>query len=67
MASGIVLSFDGQRGLIQPDTGDGEICVHVGAMELAGLYALKQGQKLYFDIERSPRTGEVYADNLQIF
>ena len=66
MASGIVLSFDGQRGVIRPDTGDNEICVHAGAMELAGLYALKRGQKLQFDIERSARTGEVYADNLEI-
>ncbi len=66
MASGVVLSFDGQRGLIRPDTGESEICVHAGAMELAGLYALKQGQKLHFDIERSVRTGEVYADNLEI-
>ncbi len=54
MASGTVKWFNGQKGygFIQPDDGGNDVFVHISAVERAGLQALREGQKVAFEMER---------------
>ena len=67
MITGTVKWFNQQKsyGFIQPDDGSGDVFVHVSAVEWAGMYDLKEGQKLNFDVVADRRTGKSSADNLK--
>jgi CspA family cold shock protein len=67
MNTGTVMWFNNQKGFgfIQPDNGDKDVFVHISAVERAGMYELREGQKVSFDIVSDSRTGKSSADNLQ--
>jgi cold shock protein len=66
MAIGMVRWFSGQKGygLIQPDTGSGDVFVDVAAVEKSGLSGLPEGAKLAFDIV--PNGDKERAENLRL-
>jgi CspA family cold shock protein len=67
MQIGTVKWFNGQKGFgfIQPDSGGGDVFVHISAVERAGLRALHEGQKVSFELEQDRRNGKMSAENLQ--
>ncbi|MGA8771212.1 MAG: cold-shock protein [Rhodomicrobium sp.] len=67
MNTGTVMWFNNQKGFgfIQPDNGNKDVFVHISAVERAGMYDLKEGQKVSFDIVSDSRTGKSAAENLQ--
>jgi CspA family cold shock protein len=67
MTTGTVKWFNPQKGFgfIQPDDGSRDVFVHISAVERAGMYHLKEGQKLNFDVVADRRTGKSSADNLK--
>jgi len=66
MNNGTVKWFNAQKGFgfIQPEEGGKDVFVHISAVERAGLFNLNEGQKVSYDIVRSPKTGKESADNL---
>ncbi|MBA4172732.1 MAG: cold-shock protein [Hyphomicrobium sp.] len=66
MPNGTVKWFNGQKGygFIQPDDGGNDVFVHISAVERAGLQALREGQKLAFEMERG-RNGKFAAVELR--
>jgi len=66
MPSGTAKWFNGQKGygFIQPDEGGNDVFVHISAVERAGLQALREGQKLSYEMERG-RNGKFAAVNLR--
>jgi cold shock protein len=68
MSMGTVKWFNVQKGFgfIQPDDGSKDVFVHISALERAGLNALKEGQKVSFDLVADRRTGKSSADNLRV-
>lgn len=67
MSTGTVKWFNAQKGygFIQPDDGGKDVFVHISAVERAGLYNLNEGQKVSFDVVKSPKNGKEAADNLR--
>jgi cold shock protein len=67
MSKGTVKWFNSQKGygFIQPDDGGKDVFVHISAVERAGLYTLNEGQKVSFEVVRSPKNGKESAENLQ--
>jgi len=67
MTQGTVKFFNDQKGFgfIQPDDGGKDVFVHISAVERAGMRALKEGQKIAFDVVADRRTGKSSAENLQ--
>jgi cold shock protein len=67
MATGTVKWFNETKGygFIQPDSGGKDVFVHISAVERAGLRALKDGQKISYEVEQDRRTGKESAANLQ--
>jgi len=67
MATGTVKWFDAGRrfGFIQPEDGSTDVFVHISALERAGMSALKDGQKVDYDLVQDRKTGKSSADNLQ--
>jgi CspA family cold shock protein len=67
MPSGTVKWFNGTKGygFIQPDAGGADVFVHVSAVERAGLDALREGQKITYELERDPKNGKMAAGQLQ--
>ena len=68
MSTGTVKWFNAQKGFgfIQPEDGGKDVFVHISAVERAGMYDLKEGQKLSFDVVRSPKNGKDAAENLKV-
>jgi CspA family cold shock protein len=68
MNTGTVKWFNAQKGFgfIQPDQGGKDIFVHISAVESAGLFNLTEGQKVSYDIVRSPKSGKDSAGNLRV-
>ena len=67
MSKGTVKWFNTQKGygFIQPEDGSNDIFVHISAVERAGLYELKEGQKVTFEVVANRKTGKASAENLQ--
>ncbi|MCC2112929.1 MAG: cold-shock protein [Hyphomicrobiales bacterium] len=67
MASGTVKWFNGQKGygFIQPDDGSRDVFVHITAVERAGLYELREGQKISYELTTDPRSGKSSASDLK--
>jgi CspA family cold shock protein len=66
MTKGTVKWFNTQKGygFIQPEDGSKDVFVHISAVERAGLYELKEGQKVTFDVVANRKTGKSSAENL---
>jgi CspA family cold shock protein len=67
MPTGTVKWFNSQKGygFIQPDEGGKDVFVHISAVERAGLYSLNEGQKVSYEVVRSPKNGKDAAENLK--
>ncbi len=66
MTIGTVKWFNPTKGFgfIQPDDGSKDVFVHISSVERSGLGALKEGQKVSFDVAKG-KDGKVFADNLK--
>ena len=67
MSKGTVKWFNAQKGygFIQPEDGSKDVFVHISAVERAGLYELKEGQQVTFDVVANRKTGKSSAENLK--
>ena len=67
MPVGTVKFFNTQKGFgfIAPDAGSSDVFVHVSAVEQAGMGALREGQRLSFDVVTDQRRGKTNAQNLK--
>lgn len=67
MSTGTVKWFNAQKGFgfIQPDDGGKDVFVHISAVERAGLYDLREGQKISYELTNDRRTGKSSADQLK--
>jgi CspA family cold shock protein len=52
-------------GFIAPDDGGKDVFVHISAVERAGLYELREGQKITFEVLTDRKTGKASAGNLR--
>jgi len=68
MPTGTVKWFNPQKGFgfISPDNGGSDAFVHISAVERAGLYDLREGQKISFELVADRRSGKMSADNLKV-
>ncbi|MFC3166644.1 cold-shock protein [Paracoccus fontiphilus] len=66
MARGTVKWFNTDKGygFIAPETGGGDVFVHITAVQRAGLDTLRDGQKVTFELETG-RNGKTSAVDLQ--
>ena len=67
MATGIVKWFNDSKGFgfITPDEGGADAFVHISAVERAGLSALREGQKVDYELQAG-RNGKKSAENLRV-
>ena len=67
MATGTVKWFNPDKGygFIQPDTGGGDVFVHISAVEAAGLKTLNDNVKISYELVED-RRGRSSAGELQI-
>ena len=67
MPVGTVKFFNTQKGFgfITPDDGSPDVFVHVSAVEQAGMGALREGQRISFDVVTDSRRGKTNAQNLK--
>lgn len=67
MAKGTVKWFNPTKGFgfITPETGGGDVFVHISAVERAGLRTLDENQKIQYEMTED-RRGRSSADNLVI-
>ncbi len=59
--------FNAQKGFefIVPDGGGTDAFVHISAVECAGMYELREGQKVSFELVTDKRSGKMSADSLK--
>jgi Cold shock proteins len=67
MKIGTVKFFNATRGFgfIEPADGEGEVFIHISALERAGLTSLVEGQKLRYEVVQDPVSGRIAAENVQ--
>ena len=68
MSTGTIKWFNSQKGygFIQPDDGGKDVFVHISAVERAGLYDLREGQKISYELVEDRRSGKLAADRLAV-
>ncbi|MFC3695629.1 cold-shock protein [Chenggangzhangella methanolivorans] len=68
MSTGTVKWFNAQKGFgfIAPDDGSTDAFVHISAVERAGIYDLREGQKVEYELVADRKTGKMSADQLQV-
>lgn len=67
MATGTVKFFNAQKGFgfIVQDEGGPDVFVHISDVERAGISALREGDKLTYDVQRGQQ-GKMSACNLKL-
>ena len=67
MPTAVVKWFNATKGygFIQPEDGSGDVFVHVSAVERAGMDALREGQRVTYEVQRDPKRGKSSAENLR--
>jgi cold shock protein len=67
MNKGTVKWFNTQKGygFIELEEGGNDVFVHISAVERAGLYELKEGQRVTFEVVPNRKTGKSSAENLK--
>jgi CspA family cold shock protein len=65
--TGTVKWFNATKGFgfIEPENGNGDVFVHISAVEKAGMSGLNEGQKIRYEILRDAKSGKSSAGNLQ--
>lgn len=60
---GTVKFFNSTKGFgfIEPDSGD-DVFVHISALENAGLYGLKEGERVEYTTAKDKRSGKIAVD-----
>ena len=68
MKTGTVRWFNALKGYgyIRPNDGGFDVFVSLGAVERAGMEALKEGQTINFETVTDERTGETIVENLSV-
>jgi CspA family cold shock protein len=68
MARGTVKFFNAEKGFgfITPDSGGADIFLHISALQSSGIQALRDGQKVSFDLEPDKRGKGPKAVNIEI-
>ena len=63
MATGTVKWFNEQKGygFIAPESGGGDVFVHISAVQQAGLASLKENQRVSYELEKDKRSGKMSA------
>ncbi len=66
MANGTVKWFNPMKGFgfIAPESGGGDVFVHISALERAGIAELKEGQKVSYEL--ATEKGKTSAANLKL-
>lgn len=66
MASGEVKWYNQAKrfGFIKPDEGEGDVFVHISALEAAGLHTLDEGQRIEYELAEN--NGKTSAVNLKL-
>jgi CspA family cold shock protein len=67
MNTGTVKWYSDQKGygFIEPESGGKDVFVHATALEQSGIRALREGQKIAYELQTDRRTGKTSAVNLQ--
>lgn len=67
MATGTVKWFNEQKGygFIQPESGGGDVFVHISAVQAAGMQTLKENQRVSYELEKDKRSGKMSASQLK--
>ena len=67
MQTGTVKWFNDQKGFgfIAPSEGGDDVFVHISAVSKAGMHTLREGQKLYFEVQNDPKSRKSSATNLK--
>ncbi|MBY0407155.1 MAG: cold-shock protein [Rickettsiales bacterium] len=66
MATGVVKWFNPEKrfGFLKPDTGEGDVFIHISALEDAGLSGLDEQQRVEYDL--AEKNGKLSAVNLKL-
>lgn len=67
MSNGTVKWFNATKGygFIQPEDGTNDVFVHISDVERAGISALREGDKITYDVQRGQQ-GKMSACNLKL-
>ncbi len=68
MITGNVKFYNSQRGFgfIAPDDGQQDVFVHATALERAGIFDLREGQKVKFETHVDPRNGKTAVSKIEV-
>ena len=67
MNKGTVKFYNDQKGFgfITPDDGGKDVFVHATALERAGMSALREGQKVSYDMQEDRKSGKMAVSTIQ--